>query len=250
MFERISQHVYIKAPEGYSDRPTIGYIKGDKLSLLFEAGASKYHTDEIKKDLESASLPYPSLVALSHWHWDHSFGLSEWNVPSIAGKETNKMLKKLSALRWDEESIKDRIQKREEIVFCFEMMKREYKDTRNIKVVPASIEFENELHINLGGIEARLIHISGPHSRDSVVLYIPEEKILFLGDSHSKDLYTYPWHFDIKKEDKFMEEVDKIPYDLIEKERYIEALKTLGFTIAIPGHSESMEREELFSLLS
>ena len=85
---------------------------------------------------------------------------------------------------------------------------------------------------------------------DSVVLYIPEEKILFLGDSHSKDLYTYPWHFDIKKEDKFMEEVDKIPYDLIEKERYIEALKTLDFTIAIPGHSESMEREELFSLLS
>ena len=130
------------------------------------------------------------------------------------------------------------------------MMKREYKDTRNIKVVPASIEFENELYIDLGGIEARLIHISGPHSRDSVVLYIPEEKILFLGDSHSKDLYTYPWHFDIKKEDKFMEEVDKIPYDLIEKERYIEALKAIDFSIAISGHSESMEREELFSLLS
>lgn len=61
MFERISQHVYIKAPEGYSDRPTIGYIKGDKLSLLFDSGASKYHTDEIKKDLESASLPILAL---------------------------------------------------------------------------------------------------------------------------------------------------------------------------------------------
>ena len=250
MFERISQHVYIKAPNGYSDRPTIGYIKGDNLSLLFEAGASKYHTDEIKKDLERASLPDPSLVALSHWHWDHSFGLSEWDVPTIAGKETNKMLKKLSGLRWDEESIKERIQKREEIVFCFEMMKREYGDTRNIKVVPASIEFEKELYIDLGGINVRLVHISGPHSRDSVVLYVPEERILFLGDSHGKDLYTYPWHFDINEEDKFMEEIEKIPYDLIEKERYIEALKALDFSIAIPGHSESMEREELFALLS
>ena len=250
MFERISQHVYIKAPNGYSDRPTIGYIKGDNLSLLFEAGASKYHTDEIKKDLERASLPYPSLVALSHWHWDHSFGLSEWDVPTIAGKETNKMLKKLSGLRWDEESIKERIQKREEIVFCFEMMKREYGDTRNIKVVPASIEFEKELYIDLGGISVRLIHISGPHSRDSVVLFIPEERILFLGDSHGKDLYTYPWHFDINEEDKFMEEIEKIPYDLIEKERYMEELKSLDFSIAIPGHSESIGREELFSLLS
>ena len=250
MFERISQHVYIKAPNGYSDRPTIGYIKGDNLSLLFEAGASKYHTDEMKKDLERASLPYPSLVALSHWHWDHSFGLSEWDVPTIAGKETNKKLKKLSGLRWDEESIKERIQKREEIVFCFEMMKREYGDTRNIKVVPASIEFENELYIDLGGINVRLIHISGPHSRDSVVLYVPEERILFLGDSHGKDLYTYPWHFDINEEDKFMEEIEKIPYDLIEKERYMEELKSLDFSIAIPGHSESIGREELFSLLS
>ena len=250
MFERISQHVYIKAPNGYSDRPTIGYIKGDNLSLLFEAGASKYHTDEMKKDLERASLPYPSLVALSHWHWDHSFGLSEWDITTIAGKETNKMLKKLSGLRWDEESIKERIQKREEIVFCFEMMKREYGDTRNIKVVPASIEFEKELYIDLGGINVRLVHISGPNSRDSVVLYVPEERILFLGDSHGKDLYTYPWHFDINEEDKFMEEIEKIPYDLIEKERYMEELKSLDFSIAIPGHSESIVREELFSLLS
>ena len=250
MFERISQHVYIKAPNGYSDRPTIGYIKGDNLSLLFEAGASKYHTDEMKKDLERASLPYPSLVALSHWHWDHSFGLSEWDVPTIAGKETNKMLKKLSGLRWDEESIKERIQKREEIVFCFEMMKREYGDTNTIKVVPASIEFNDELSIDLGGIKVHLIHISSPHSRDSVVLFIPEERILFLGDSHGKDLYTYPWHFDINEEDKFMEEIEKIPYDLIEKERYMEELKSLDFSIAIPGHSESIGREELFSLLS
>ena len=106
MFERISPHVYIKEPNGYSDRPTIGYIKGERLSLLFESGASKYHNEEIRKDLERASLPYPSLVAISHWHWDHSFGLYEWNVPSIAGKETNNILKKLSKLKWDEESIK------------------------------------------------------------------------------------------------------------------------------------------------
>ena len=47
-----------------------------------------------------------------------------------------------------------------------------------------------------------------------------------------------------------MEEIEKIPYDLIEKERYMEELKSLDFSIAIPGHSESIVREELFSLLS
>ena len=249
MFERIGEHVYIKAPEGYSDRPTIGYIKGDAFSLLFEAGASEHHVQDIKRDLEEINLPLPSLVAVSHWHWDHSFGLKEWKVPTIAGKETNKVLKRLSSYKWDEDSIKERIQKKEEIIFCHEMMKREYGDTNSIKVVPASIEFQKELKIDLGGITVTLLHISGPHSRDSIVLYVPSEKVLFLGDSHGKDLYTFPWHFDIKEEDQFMREVEKIPYDLMEKEEYVERLQALDFSIAIPGHSCCMKREELFSLL-
>ena len=47
-----------------------------------------------------------------------------------------------------------------------------------------------------------------------------------------------------------MEEVEKIPYDLIEKEKYKEILENVPFTLAVPGHSEVMKREELFSLLS
>ena len=250
MFKRISEHVYIKEPDGYSDRPTIGYVKGERLSLLFESGVSKKHAEEIKKDLHSLSLPMPSLIAISHWHWDHSFGLSGWDIPSIAGRDTNTILRKLSRLNWDENSIKERIKKKEEIVFCFEMMKREYGDTRNIEVIPASIEFDKELDIDLGGVRAKLLHVSGPHSRDSVVLFIPEDKVLFLGDSHGKDLYSFPWHFDINEEDKFMGEMEKIPYDLIEKEKYKEILENLPFTLAVPGHSEVMKREELFSLLS
>ena len=158
-------------------------------------------------------------------------------------------MKRLSSYKWDEDSIKERIQKKEEIIFCHEMMKREYGDTNSIKVVPASIEFQKELKIDLGGITVTLLHISGPHSRDSVVLYVPSEKVLFLGDSHGKDLYTFPWHFDIKEEDQFMREVEKIPYDLMEKEEYVERLQALDFSIAIPGHSCCMKREELFSLL-
>ena len=46
-----------------------------------------------------------------------------------------------------------------------------------------------------------------------------------------------------------MREVEKIPYDLMEKEEYMEKLQALDFSIAIPGHSCCMKREELFSLL-
>ena len=67
--------------------------------------------------------------------------------------------------------------------------------------------------LDLGGIEVQLIHCAGPHADDSVLLYIPSEKFVFLGDSNGKDLYGQPWHFDIEHEDDFLEETAKIPYD-------------------------------------
>lgn len=250
MFRRIGRHVYYKEAEGYSDRSTVGYIKGEKFSLLFESGASMMHGKEILDDLNKASLPYPSLVSLSHWHWDHSFGLSFWKAPSIASSETNEKLKELSHCKWDEASILERIRRKEEIVFCFEMMKREYGDTNKIKVVPATMNFRDDVSIDLGGVRCILSHVGGPHSSDSVVLYVEEDKVLFLGDSHGKDLYGYPWHFDINEEDKFMENVDKIPYDETKVREYINKIETFDFSLAVPGHSEPIGKEDLFSLLS
>jgi glyoxylase-like metal-dependent hydrolase (beta-lactamase superfamily II) len=42
--------------------------------------------------------------------------------------------------------------------------------------------FEDEVQIDLGGITCIIKHVGGDHADDSVVIYIKEEKILFLGD--------------------------------------------------------------------
>ena len=59
MFEKVTDHIYVYPFNGYTDRPNIGLIVGEKRALLFEAGNSAAHVELIKKDLEEQKLPQP-----------------------------------------------------------------------------------------------------------------------------------------------------------------------------------------------
>ncbi|MBQ3009048.1 MAG: MBL fold metallo-hydrolase [Oscillospiraceae bacterium] len=247
MFNKISDRIYIRPADHYTDRPNLGLIAGDRYTLLFEAGNSEMNVIQLKEELTTQNLPSPDFVAVSHWHWDHSFGMNFWGVPTVAGSLTNKYLEKVSRWQWDDESMDNRVKTGEDIVFCNEMIKREYPDRSKICVVPADIIFDGEMTVNLGGVECRLIHCKGPHADDSVLCYIPSEKFVFLGDSNGKDLYGKPWHFDIEHEEDFMEETGKIPYDEDLVKEYLALLDTLDFENCIGGHGVLMTKEELYS---
>ena len=250
MFSKITEHIYIHPAEHYTDRPNIGYILGESKALVFDAGNSEIHVEKLKKELLEQGLPLPDYILLSHWHWDHSFGAKFWNASVIAGRKTNEELEKVKNWKWDEISIKNRIKTGEDIVFCTEMIKREYPDRSKIEVSTANIVFEGTKTVDLGGISCELIHAKGPHSEDSVICYIPSEKFIFLGDANCKDLYGKPWDFDIEHEEDFLENIAKIPYDKDLVEDFIDLLKSLDFTHCISGHSEIMTKEELFESLS
>jgi len=130
------------------------------------------------------------------------------------------------------------------------MIKREYEDRDQIKVVPADIVFEERMELDLGGgVVCHLIHAKGTHSSDSVICYVPSDKFLFLGDSDCKDLYGLPWHFDIEHEEDFVPVTDALPYDREKVKDYLQILDTLSFTKCISGHAPVMTREVLYSYL-
>lgn len=249
MFNKITEHIFVHPAEPYTDRPNVGYIRGEKFSLLFEAGNSEENAKQLKNELFEQNLPLPDYVVVSHWHWDHSFGLHAWESQKIAGRKTNEKLIEVSNWKWDDDSMQKRIENGEDIVFCTEMIKREYPDRSKIKVIGADKFFDDTLIIDLGGVTCKLIHSKGPHSDDSVICFIPEDKFMFLGDSNCKDLYGKPWDFDIEHEEDFLENVAAIPYDKELVEKYLSLLDSFDFELCVSGHREPFSKKELYDSL-
>lgn len=189
--ERIGKRFWYMTPEAETDRPVLGMVVGSSKTLMIDAGNSENHARHFLSELRKREISGPDLVALTHWHWDHVFGLSGLtDAVSIASLATREGLKKLLPLSWSDEALDERVQEGTEIQFCADAIKKEFASERNIKVVLPDMHFDNRLEIDLGGVTCLLERVGGSHASDSVVVYVKEEKILFLGDCIYADIYA------------------------------------------------------------
>ena len=60
----------------------------------------------------------------------------------------------------------------------------------NIQIVRPTITFDQRLDIEHGGRSVRLIHVGG-HTEATIIIWLPEEKILFAGDTVWSDQHPY-----------------------------------------------------------
>lgn len=188
--QKLNDRIYYLPYEEVSDRPTISYIKGDLFAIAIDAGNSKKHVELFYDELKKNNLPLPSLTIITHWHWDHTFGLKYTNCLSISTKKTYEKLEEVSKWKWTLEAMKKREETKEDIAFCNEHILVEYPDLNKINVVNTNIQIENETIIDLGGIEINLIPFPSTHCDDSLFVYIKDLKTLIAGDGDGEDFYN------------------------------------------------------------
>ena len=178
---RLTERIWVYPYEEERDRPNLCYIKGDKWSLAVDAGHSADHTREFYKALEEAGLPLPELTVITHWHWDHTFGMHAVHGLTLANGRTNQYLLDFKA----------RLEKEGPGFFLAmdESIRREYADNKPVTVVPADLVFRNEMTLDPGSCPVRIFRAEAPHTDDSTLVWLPEEKFLILGDS---TCYTFP----------------------------------------------------------
>ena len=70
----------------------LGYIRGERYSLAVDAGNSRRHGEKFYAALDAAELRRPDFTVLTHWHWDHTFGMHHIHGLSAAHMKTNEML--------------------------------------------------------------------------------------------------------------------------------------------------------------
>ncbi len=119
---RLTNHVWWLNPYADTDRPTLGVVVGSVGSLVVDAGASPAHARTLRAELERHALPPPRFVALTHWHWDHVFGLAAFDAPALASLETQRIVGVMAGQDWSDAALDERVAQGREIAFCRDML--------------------------------------------------------------------------------------------------------------------------------
>ncbi|WP_456266007.1 MULTISPECIES: MBL fold metallo-hydrolase [unclassified Bacillus (in: firmicutes)] len=212
--KKIGQSFWYITPVSLTDRPILGMVAGTNKTLMIDAGNSEDHANYfIQKNLEHENAS-PDMVVLTHWHWDHIFGLPALpDMVSIASAKTRKEMEKLVPFSWSDEAIDERVMEGTEIEFCAKAIKEEYQDHRDIQVVLPDVTFDRRIEIDLGGVTCVVQHVGGDHAADSVIVYVKEEKILFLGDCIYPKMYAEKVHYTVKEILRLLDELEAFDAD-------------------------------------
>ena len=180
--KRLNEHIWLMPYEQERDRPNLCYVKGSRLSLAVDAGHSAAHVGEFYALLEKENLPLPDITVLTHWHWDHTFGMHAVHGLTLANERTNRYL-----AEW-----KDKIEKNGpgEFLAIHESIRREYPTGTEVIVKTADMVFSGEMTLDLGGCTVKVAEAEAPHTDDSTLVYVENGRVLFVGDSTCDDFFT------------------------------------------------------------
>ena len=191
---QITEHVYWMSP-GQPDRPSLAAVVGSRETLMLDAGASAAHIRLFLDALAAVEVALPKSVALTHWHWDHVFGAAALGVPVIASAATTAQLAVLAGYDWSDAAIDARVAAGTEIDMCANDIKVELPAPRKVRIVPPTIVFDSTLQLHLGDVTVIIQQVGGDHAADSCVMYVPEDRVLFLGDCLYEAIYAPVRHY-------------------------------------------------------
>lgn len=232
MLKKLGNRVYFMPQYSETDRPTLGLVCGDNFSLIVDSGNSPAHARDFLNLIENMEIAPAKLVVITHWHWDHIFGIKTMDLLTISHDETKKKIEYLKTLKWDDASLDSRVETGEEIKFCSDMIKREMPTRDHLELKAPDLTFNHKIEIDLGGVTCVVEHVGGVHAPDSSIIYIPDEKIMFLGDCIYQDFYSGEWSYD---QDELTILLDKI--------------KKYDVNDYVTGHQDPKTHAEMWSLL-
>jgi glyoxylase-like metal-dependent hydrolase (beta-lactamase superfamily II) len=207
--QQLTERIYYLPADHRTDRPILAAIVGKRRVLMVDAGASPRHAQLFLDALYQATGRRPDWVVLTHWHWDHTFGLSHLAIPSFGHVNLTRNLSRLQGLSWEDDALDGRVKRGEEIAFCAENIRKEYGQSRDIAIALPTITFDGALTLYLGGVICELHYLPTDHTDDALAIYIPEEETLFVGDALGQNLYATPPYYSAAGVTRLMATIDR-----------------------------------------
>lgn len=230
MLQQLTPRVYQLDFSQEQDRPVLGYIRGDRFSLMVDAGNSPEHVQAYLAAVEESGFCQPDFVALTHSHWDHCFGLASLPMPSIACVQTRQSLEMVSRLQWTPDALAENVRKGIVPPLCAPRIQLHFPDPESIRVALPTMVFSESMTLDLGNCTCELRHVTSAHARDTVIVWVKEEQMVFLGDAVYQELVGNVW----------VERPEKL-------RKLIQELEPLDFQLAQPAHQKAMTKTDLLA---
>lgn len=225
--QKLTDRVYYLPWNQETDQPNLYYIHGRDYSVAVDAGQSRRHVELFYEAIVQAGFPLPRYTVITHWHWDHTFGLPYIQGESIANSLTVQQLKTVQTWAWTDEAMQERERTGEDIAFCNEHIRKEYPSLKDIAVSLPCRGIDTPETLDMGDVQLHLFPMDSPHSRDAVLIWLPAEKVLFVGDADCGDYY----------DNQGLADPDRL-------EVYLKFIRGLDFELCCIGHDAPESREE------
>lgn len=209
MLNKLSNTIYYLSNQDNNERPTLGLVCGDSYSLIIDSGNSPQHAKDFLLEIEKLNVPPVKYVVITHAHWDHFLGMNEFDATVIVNNQTNEIIKEWQSFSYDDRSLKSYVNTNQMSAMCMNIIQTDMPNRNSFKLKSPDVIFEKTLTIDLGNKVCILEKIKSTHSEDSTVIYIPDEKVVFLGDCaygtttnslfHFKQSLLLPMIKDIRK---------------------------------------------------
>jgi glyoxylase-like metal-dependent hydrolase (beta-lactamase superfamily II) len=203
---RSGVYVAVAEPESVN----LGLIVGSTRALLVDTASSPAQGRAIRASLAAVTDKPLMAVVVTHWHYDHAFGLAAYSdIPRIA-----------------HESVRLRLASDESAAEAQRLgLKPEELGRPDLEIAVATA-------VDLGERRVEIAHLGRGHTDGDLVVVVPDADLLFVGDliesagppSFGPDSVADEWPATVDA---------------------VIGLMTAG-TLAVPGHGEPVGREFVF----
>ncbi|MEA5119373.1 MAG: MBL fold metallo-hydrolase [Propionicimonas sp.] len=157
-FEAVTDGVYVAVAEPAS--VNVGLVVGTESALVVDTGSSPHQGEQIRQAAEQVAGVPLGAVAVTHWHWDHFFGLAAFaDLPSY-GHET--LAERLGSPDLLAEAAGQGV------------------DATELRA--PNRPFSLARVIDLGGRRVELVHFGRGHTEGDVVAIVPDANTIVAGD--------------------------------------------------------------------
>ncbi|GAB3723921.1 MBL fold metallo-hydrolase [Nocardiopsis nanhaiensis] len=155
-------HAYLQPPGGWCVSNS-GVIVGDDLTVVVDSLATEQRTLRLREEVDALASGGRRIVVNTHHHGDHVFGnhLFGPDTTVVAHEEARREMAEAGLVltgMWPDVPWGD------------------------VRVTLPDITFTDRMALDLGSRRVELIHVGPAHTTCDVVVWLPEERVLFAGD--------------------------------------------------------------------